>query len=250
MMPPEVRRLEEITLNTSSALKQALHDGWVLRFSPGSNVKRANSVTALYASSLPIEEKIDYCEAAYAREGLPTRFRITDFCDPPELDDLLAERGYARIEPTIFMILPLTPEATREASPHLAELSLDDWLAVAHELRGDEKETVAAHRARLQSLPCRRFHAAHRVDGKTVCVGLGALLDNGCFGLFDIFTPPLLRNHGYSRSLTRSLLAVARREGAELAFLQVDEGNAPARRIYESFGFRTAYRYWYRVKAN
>ena len=247
MMPPGVRRFEEITLNTSSALKQAMHDGWVLRFSPGSNVKRANSVTALYPSSLPIEEKIDYCEAAYAREGLPARFRVNEFCDPPDLDARLAARGYAKIEPTLVMSLALAPAPAAPLPADCEELSLDVWLTVAHQLRGDEKETVAAHRARLESLIVRRFHVVLRIDSAPVCVGLGTLQD-GCFGLFDIFTPAPLRNHGYSRRLTGALLAIARREQATLAFLQVDESNLPARHIYEGFRFRLVYGYWYRVK--
>jgi hypothetical protein len=35
-MTEQIRRLEEITLNSSSAQQQCFYDGWVLRFSPGS----------------------------------------------------------------------------------------------------------------------------------------------------------------------------------------------------------------------
>lgn len=249
MTPVEARRFEELTLNSSSALKQAIHDGWVLRFSPGSNVKRANSVTPLYPSLLPIDAKIAYCEAAYASENLPTRFRISDFCEPADLDAHLAARGYERVEPTFVMVLPLDGGVEIPDTQSINELSLDEWLAIAHQLRGDEKETIAAHRARLISLPCRRIHVALQAEGNTVCVGLGAVLDNDCFGLFDIYTPAPLRNRGYSRQLTAGLIGIARREGARLAFLQVDEGNLPARHVYEGFGFRPVYRYWYRVKS-
>jgi GNAT superfamily N-acetyltransferase len=246
-MPVDVLRFEEITLNSSSALKQSLYDGWVLRFSPGSNVKRANSVTPLYPSSLPVEDKIDYCELAYAREGLPARFRVNQFCAPADLDDRLAAHGYQKIEPTLVMSLPLATALQPTPASGIKELPLGDWLHVAHRLRGEEKETVAAHRARLESLPMRRFHLVLEACDAAVCVGLGTL-QGELFGLFDIFTPAPLRNRGYSKEVTQALLAIAVREGATLAFLQVDESNAPARRIYEGLGFQTVYSYWYRVK--
>ena len=247
MRSTDVRRLEEITLNSSSALKQMIYDGWVLRFSPGSNVKRANSVTALYPSTLNIDDKLALCEAAYAKEGLPVRFRVNEFSDPPDLDARLAARGYEKIEPTVFMMLPLTENPPGPLPPGVSELALEDWLEVNHRLRGNAKETIAAHRARLESIPLPCFPVALAADGTPVSAGLGALQD-GHFGLFDIFTPEAGRSRGYARLLTLGLLHIAEREHARLAYLQVDESNAPARRIYEGLGFRAVYRYWYRVK--
>jgi GNAT superfamily N-acetyltransferase len=52
-----------------------------------------------------------------------------------------------------------------------------------------------------------------------------------------------------NRAVLRTLLAVARRDGARRAYLVVVERNAPARRLYEQEGFRVAGRYHYRVQA-
>ena len=242
-----IRRYEELTLNSSSALKQMLYDGWVLRFSPGSQVKRANSVSALYPSSLPLNNKLDYCEAAYARQGLPARFRLHEFCDP-ELDLCLAARGYEKIEPTLFMTLALEDAAPPASDLEIVELALPDWLEINHALRGTGKETVHAHRARLESisLPC--FPVVLVVEGLPVCVGLGVAQDDH-FGLFDIFTPGVLRNRGYGKLLTCAMLAIAQGCQAQFAYLQVDENNGLARRLYEGLGFAPAYCYWYRVKS-
>src|SRR5436190_1229835 len=107
MSADEIHHFEEITLNSSSALKQMVYDGWVLRFSPGSNVKRANSVTALYPSTQPIDQKLTFCETAYAREGLHPLFRVNEFSNPYDLDRRLASRGYEKIDPTVLMTLSL-----------------------------------------------------------------------------------------------------------------------------------------------
>ncbi|HQY47581.1 MAG TPA: hypothetical protein PLE38_11550, partial [Usitatibacteraceae bacterium] len=70
------RRLEELTLNSSAPPGQLLYDGWLLRFSPG-KAKRARSVNPVYASTLPLGEKVDYCERLYGGRGLPAIFRLS-----------------------------------------------------------------------------------------------------------------------------------------------------------------------------
>ena len=84
----DIRRIEEASLNTWPALRQILYDGWVMRFA-GGYTKRANSITPVYQGSLPIEEKINYCESMYTPRGLPTVFRITPQADPTNLDAAL-----------------------------------------------------------------------------------------------------------------------------------------------------------------
>ena len=94
------RRIEEASLNSWPALQQMLFDGWIIRFSNG-YTKRANSVTPLYTSLLPSQEKIVACENLYHQKQLPTIFRLLSFSSTShDLDALLAQRQYQRIDHT------------------------------------------------------------------------------------------------------------------------------------------------------
>jgi predicted GNAT family acetyltransferase len=55
------------------------------------------------------------------------------------------------------------------------------------------------------------------------------------------------RGRGYATAIVQALLSQAVAAGARYAYLQVDAANAPARHIYERFGFRDRYAYWYRA---
>ncbi|HVK55950.1 MAG TPA: GNAT family N-acetyltransferase [Burkholderiales bacterium] len=247
MTPAEIRIFEELTVNTSGALKQMMYDGWVLRSSPSSKVKRANSVTALYPSTQPIDDKLDFCETFYASENSVPRFRIHEFSELENLDQRLATRGYEKIEPTLLMTLALENKENEPTTSDGEQLSLEDWLEINHALRGNAKETIDAHRTRLQSIPLPFTPIALFNNGDPVCIGFGMQQGNH-FGLFDIFTPNTQRNHGYATLVTCRLLTAAWRQQARIAFLQVEETNVVARKIYERLGFRSLYRYWYRVK--
>src|SRR5262245_53694409 len=96
------RRLEEVALNAWPALQQMLFDGWVLRFARGYS-KRANSINPLFDSRLNLVEKITTCEHLYTVQGLTPIFRLTPFACPPELDQVLAQRGYHTLDHTLVM---------------------------------------------------------------------------------------------------------------------------------------------------
>lgn len=60
--------------------------------------------------------------------------------------------------------------------------------------------------------------------------------------LLNVATARWARRRGLGRRLVRGLLAEARRGGARVVLLEVEEGNAPARALYESLGFRVVRR--------
>src|SRR4051812_3090354 len=99
MINSQIIHLEELSLNAWPGHQNMLYDGWNLRFS-GGYTRRANAVHPLYPPSekIPLEEKIKTCEEIYTSKGMPTIFKLTSACQPPDLDGVLAARGYAQFD--------------------------------------------------------------------------------------------------------------------------------------------------------
>ena len=239
-MTPDARRLEELSLNSSAPPGQLLYDGWLLRFAPG-KAKRARSVNAVYASSHALDAKVAYCERLYARAGLPALFRLTPFSQPGALDEELARRGYGRFDTTAVECAAIEARVQGTAR----DMELGAWIEAVGELRGSPRQHRDAHRARLEGMPLAMRAVAVEQGGEVVATGL-AIIEDDCAGLFDIVTRDALRRQGHARNVVASLLRAAWDLGARSAYLQVQSGNEPARRLYRQFGFEERYVYWYR----
>ena len=240
------RRIEEAALNAWPALQQILFDGWILRFSKG-YTKRANSVNPLYASSLDVGEKVDACEKLYAEKGLRPVFRLTPFSSPPDLDQVLENRGYRNADPTFVLHLNLRDHQIQPVpSGELRVEGLDDWMDLFCQFSESPMEKHQAHREILQAIPSKRLLVSLVNSGQPVACGLG-VLENRYFGLFDLVTDPHQRNKGYGAQVVSSLLKWAQDRDAWYAYLQVMRQNKPARHLYAKLGFEDAYQYWYRI---
>ena len=241
------RRVEEAGLNALQTQKQLFYDGWLLRVSPG-KAKRARSVNPHFASSLPLPEKIAYCERVYEERGLPALFRMTPFVQPPDLEAVLAARGYDAFEETWVQTVALDRPPDVPEPGDDVELSAPDvpaFVEAAGELRGSPPAQRAAHRERLEHAPMPRRFVVIRVGGRPVCSGLVALED-GLAGIYDVVTAPDARRRGHATLACAWLLAWAWQRGARAGYLQVDGGNAAAHAVYRRFGFTTLYTYHYR----
>jgi ribosomal protein S18 acetylase RimI-like enzyme len=238
----DLRRIEELSLNSSAPPAQLIYDGWLLRLSPG-KAKRARSVNAVYASTLALDRKIAHCEKLYQDADLPMLFRITPFSQPPDLERALGERGYTLLETTAVEAAPLeSPPPPGGAQP----MELAPWIDAVAELRGSPLAHRDAHLARLERMPLRKCAVAVREDGRVIATGL-TVIEDGVAGLFDIATREDARRRGHARRVVATLLNLAHGLGARAAYLQVEANNAAARPLYRDFGFTERYRYWYRA---
>ncbi len=241
-MTLDARRLEELSLNSSAPPGQLLYDGWLLRLQPG-KAKRARSVNPVFASTLPVARKIDYCERLYASSGLPAIFRITPFCHPPGLDAELGRRGYGTFDYTAVESTRLEAAPQRDAG--VVEVPLARWIDAVGDLRGSSPEQRAGHRARVEGCALAKRAVAIVENGHVIVTGL-SIVEDATAGLFDIVTHAEHRRKGLARRVVADLLACAWDNGIRDAYLQVERDNTAARNLYAQFGFSERYLYWYR----
>ena len=242
------RWIEEAGLNSWPALQQLLFDGWLVRFAQG-YTKRANSVTPLYPSLLPAEEKIAWCEHLYQENQLPTIFRLLSFSEESQhLDQLLVQRGYRTLDRTLVWSLKLPSELATD-SPALRAISLADWLPIYAQWSTRYGELQHVHRELLERILAPVLFAALYQQGAPVACGLG-VLEQEAFGLFDIVTDPDQRRKGYGTRLVTGMLGWGKQQGARYAYLQVVDTNQAAQQMYAKLGFQENYQYWYRLQVS
>lgn len=241
-MQSQIRELEHISLRAWAALETESYDGWLLRYANG-YTGRANSVQALDTSSLPLDEKIAYCEDWYAERDLPCIFRLTDTMQPSDLETHLDKGAYHRYNETIVQTASLSSlNLTIDNRFHSHDTIADEWFAKWAEWNGVSSQHIVTAKAML-SQKSSTVACFGWIDD--VAVGL-AVYEGNFVGLFDIVVRPDSRGKGIGKALVTSLLAWSQQEGASTAYLQVVANNSPALALYDKLGFKHHHRYWYR----
>jgi len=248
--------LERISLTMWNAAEEIEYDGWILRFAGGYS-GRANSVQTYSASSLPVAEKVAYCEAMYAQRQIPIIFKLTTATQPPDLDPFLREHGYTLRNTTSVQLLNIADTSAvlddsfrvyiGNAENGIFLPDIASWMEHAQRIKQFSPQDEISHRT-IQSyltLPS-GYGVVHDPTGQVVAVGI-CVYDpqTKLCGIFDIGVHPDYRRAGYGRSITTNLIAWGKSQGAETAYLQVDMSNTNALPLYVSLGFVEFYQYWY-----
>ena len=242
-----IRLIEELSTNAVPCPQTIYYDGWVLRFAPGAGgyPRRANSISPLYPSILPLEEKIAFCETQYSARGFKTVFKMT-LGAPEGLDAALRARGYVEDCSTSVQTLDL---ADINAQPFAADIVREPrvsaaWLADYVRLNEFDEPRAETMRCILESMPVKAIFIRLRRDGETISLGLG-VLERGWLGLYDIVTDARFRQQGIGTQLLLHLFRWGKAAGAHSAYLQAMTENTAALRLYAGMGFREVYQYWY-----
>ncbi len=264
-----IKYMEEISLNAWPSYRSELYDGWIIRYSHN-YTHRTNSVQQVGHSSLPIGEKIAFCENAYRHHGTPAIFKINPLIDP-SFDRLLEERGYQTAHVTETMTadlanMDLMPGAAEEfefrTRPGLAssvrypggivvlvrpEIT-DEWISGVLHLNGTCDPTLRRIVPSMyKAIPKKVIVCSIEIDGRMVASGLG-ICDREFIGIYAIYVSPACRRRHYARAICSTLLLEGSKQGASRAYLQVVKGNRNAKALYEDLGFRDFYTYWFRSK--
>ena len=248
----EIKKIEDFSLNAWPSFQMQVYDGWILRFSYF-YTHRTNCVEQIGNTILPPSEKIPECENIYRRWGTPAIFKITPVGDP-DLDRILDSRGYHIEHTTEVMTSILDDSCTRDSSGyrfHIEERVSDSWIRSLFRLKGvtnpDHIRVVPQMYAAIPKDEIAVSWAPEGDNSPVLATGLG-ILDRNFVGVYAIHTDPSVRRQGIASAIVRTILAEARKKGAEYAYLQVVSDNMPAKRLYRRLGFSDYYRCWFRVK--
>jgi len=220
-------------------------DQWVVRFANGYS-GRANSASSLRAGGDMDAATLGFVEDLYRQAGLPPRIRFT----PLVAEDArrrFAERGY-RIESASFgMIAELDPSLHLPvAGMTVAAQAEDAWIdGVSSQQTGNKRNRD--HLAAIVTgvrLPAAFATLMH--DGRPAAYAM-SVAERGMAEIGAVIVDETLRGRGLGRQLMRGLMGWAAAQGCSRAYLQVEQGNAHARDLYQRLGFRTAYAYETRV---
>jgi N-acetylglutamate synthase len=244
-----VHQIEELAANAWPAPVVQLIGGWRLRFAWGIT-RRANSVLPNDCTGGPeLDERLALVEAFYARRGLPARYQISPAARPAGLDAVLADRGYERHLRILVLCAELASVRHRlRASGERVTLAGEPdaaWLDTMHAMLGYYGDGAVAGRMLAGIGPPAGF-ASVRQTGRPLAIGR-AVVERGFAGVFGMATVPEARGQGLGRAVLAALAGWAAEHGATRLYLQVDDDNLAALRLYRRAGFEPAYAYHYRV---
>jgi N-acetylglutamate synthase len=247
---PPAPLIERLAANAWPAANVQLLDGWLLRHTPGIARRRSNSALPPSGEALAGRgEILNEVERFYADRGQPAVVQVSPAELHGRLDRRLAARGYRRQAPTVVLATPIdrvpsAPPADPGLAVSVAGTATPGWLAAWAAIEG--RPDAAATRLVLARIgPPAGFLAATR-DGEVVGVGL-VVVERGWAGLFCMATRPEDRRRGVASAVARRAAGWAAGRGARQLYLQVEEDNQPALRLYGRLGFRPSHRYHYRV---
>ena len=243
MESDQIARIEEAALNAWPAPRQMVYDGWLLRFTGGPS-KRVNSVNVLHPSSLPLEEKIRFCEAVYANVGLPSLFRVPAPFGTPTLTQALLQSGYQAFDETYVLMKDLGSEAVDLGYLRLESYEIKDWIPFKGWISGATGKPLALQEQIINGIVPEKNLIVLFAGEQPVACGMG-VLEGDLLGYFSIYTHHDARRKGYAQVVMAALTEWGTQKGARTGYLQVEGFNQPARALYQRLGFALCYPYQY-----
>ena len=254
MSPPfaltaaDIEAIERATLAAVAPQDVVEIPGWLLPFDTGT-VGRAHSAVPLRHGASIQAADIATIIARYRARGLRPSLRVAAAPALAHLDAALIEQGLTVTQPTLTCVARMADllDATRSITP--ADVSPIPSSAWSQVYLGEGFDAVdGASRVHALSRASGSLYA-HSVDphsnpAQVVATGVGSY-GHGWLGIHGMRTLPTHRRQGHASRILRALALQAQARAIDWAYLQVDETNLAAWRLYESLGFTLAWRYVY-----
>ncbi len=254
MSPPQaltatdIEAIERATLTAVAPQEVEEIPGWLLPFDAGT-VGRAHSAVPLRHDANIALADIATIVARYRAHGLPPSLRIAVIPALAHLEAALVEQGLKATQPTLTCVARVADvlDATRAIAP--AEVSPHPSPAWSKVYLGEGFDPVdGASRVGTLSRATGSLYA-HSVDSNSiqtpvVATGVGSY-GHGWLGVHGMRTLGTHRKQGHASRILRVLALQAQARNVARAYLQVEDGNHAALRLYESLGFALAWRYVY-----
>ena len=257
----DARRAERAAMLAWPAAETFELDGWLVRRTPDTTSRRANSaVAAVWRSGTKIETAILGVEGLYNDHGDLPRFQMSPMSQPAALDGILADRGYGIEAPV--RVMTTTPSVDARASRWRVQVdeTVDPvWHQAFVEASPSSAEAdgrvAMVERAKSRGLAV-GYASVRDETGHAASIGVGVFAapgsnddaDGGWALVFSMNTLESHRRQGMGRAILNALMTRALAIGCDAAYLQVESGNPGAIAVYEGLGFRDLYAYHYRTR--
>lgn len=244
----EPLELERIAARGWPGLRAEWRHGWLLR-AGGGWTGRANSALPAEDPEVGLDEMLALVRAWYVAEGLPPMIQVP----LPVREQLRREllgRGWTDRWGAVVMTAEVDDVLARVRRRDLPPIRVTErpdaaWLAAYH-YRGGALPAVASAVLRAGSRP--RFLAVVEDTGPTAICRVA--LDGEWVGITAVEVLAAHRRRGLATHLLVAALELARAEGARCVYLQMEDGNLPARQLYRRAGFVPHHIYRYHRPAD
>lgn len=249
----DIEAIERATLAAVAPQHVDEIPGWLLPFDAGT-VGRAHSAVPLSHDAAIQASDIATIIARYRARGLAPSLRVACVPALAHLDSALTAQGLKPTQPTLTCIARVADVLDATHVTTAAEFSTSPSPAWGQVYLGEGFDPVdGASRVQALSRATGSLYA-HSVDTQAVdpepglprmvATGVGSY-GHGWLGIHGMRTLATHRKQGHASRILRALALQAQARAMDWAYLQVDETNLAAWRLYESLGFTLAWRYVY-----
>ncbi|MEY9860348.1 GNAT superfamily N-acetyltransferase [Catenulispora sp. GAS73] len=226
---------------------------WWLRHAPGcswwigSVLPHMPYGSTSVSSRAELDGLISAAEAYTAERGIPTLMQMTPGAVPPELDAILAARGYER-QVSVSLQTATTSEVLALAPTGSLRVRLDEeptreWFDVWHGITGGDPDPKWRLLRRIEEPSA---YVSVELGDETVAVGR-AVAEAGWAGVFNMATRPEARGKGAAGAVLAALAGWAAANDVPWMYLQAEHENETAMRLYGRVGFSELVPFYFRV---